>query len=418
MNINDKNTFTIAFLTMVILIDFMGMATVVVLFPKLLLGTSGIFPPAWSNELRIMIMGLFLAIYPLGQFIGASALGKLSDYHGRRKMLLITLCGTFIGFSLSGIAVQVKSALMLFLSRLLSGLCAGNVAIAQAGLLDVSTPDTKAKNISYGQIAMGSAYIVGPILGGWLSDSSLVSWFSISTPFWLFSLFLMVLFALTAIFYTETNLYPKKEKINLLNGLKSINAAMKSATLRPIFFVWLTFVSGWWLFESFMPAFLMKSFNYSTIQIGNVLAFNGALYVGFQYVVVQRLAKKMQAENMVKYFAFIAGVSIMSISFVSNALQLYMAMSIFVMSMGFVIPGIITCISNSSNTQDQGHVMGMVNSIQAISTVIVMLAGGYLNSINNNISIVGGGILVIISWIYFISITRDARITQNKVLEI
>src|SRR5690349_19475076 len=131
MEVSIRKKLTLAFLTLVILIDFMGMATVVVLFPKLLLSSSGIFPTQWSNEMRLSMMGVLLAIYPLGQVIGASALGKFSDYHGRKKILLITLFGTLIGFSLSGFAILVKSALTLFVSRLISGLCAGNVAIAQ-----------------------------------------------------------------------------------------------------------------------------------------------------------------------------------------------------------------------------------------------------------------------------------------------
>lgn len=401
MQIYQRKSLTIAFLVTVILIDFMGMATVVVLFPNLLLGSSGIFPSHWSHHDKIIMMGLFLAIYPLGQVIGASALGKLSDYHGRKKLLLITLLGTLLGFFLSGIAVAFKSALLLFISRLLAGLCAGNVAIAQASLLDISTPETKAKNIAYSQMAMGSAYIIGPILGGWLSQSVIVSWFSMSTPFWFFSVVLVGLIFITTQFYNETLIEQKCEKIEIFESIQQIYHALTNDKLGIAFTVWLTFVSGWWLFESFMPAFLLRNFNFNTIQIGNLLAFNGALYASFQYVVVQRLAKKMNPQTMVVYSAIVAGVAIISISFVENTLQLYMAMAVFVMAMGFTIPGLITHISNLADKTDQGQVMGMVNSIQAISTVIVMLLGGYLSSINSNISIIGGGILIIISWLIF-----------------
>jgi DHA1 family tetracycline resistance protein-like MFS transporter len=413
-----KNKLTVTFLALVILIDFMGMATVVVLFPKLLLGASGIFPAQWSNEMRLIMMGIFLAIYPLGQVIGASALGKLSDLHGRKKILLMTLFGTFLGFSLSGIAVLAKSAVTLFVSRLISGLCAGNVAIAQASLMDISTPETKAKNISCGQIAMGSAYIVGPILGGWLSEPSILSWFNMSTPFWFFSAIVTLLFITTSFFYKETNTSPRKENINLLESVQQIYSALTSKRLGAAFFIWLTFVSGWWLFESFMPAFLMQSFNYNTIQIGNVLAFNGGLYALFQYLVVQRIAKKMQPTTMISYFTIFAGISIVSIALTTSTIQLYLAMSIFVMSMGFAIPGTITYISNLADKSDQGQVMGMVSSIQAISTVIVMLAGGYLNSINSNITVISGGILVILSWLSFVIIFPKKTQSKLEILDV
>ncbi len=409
MQIDRQKKFTVAFLTLVILIDFMGMATVVVLFPKLLLTASGIFPIQWSHNIRIMMMGILLAIYPLGQIIGASALGKLSDYYGRKQLLLITLLGTFVGFSLSGIAIVYKSAMILYISRLLAGLCAGNVAIAQASLLDISTPETKAKNIAYSQMAMGSAYIVGPILGGLLSQSSIVSWFDMSTPFWFFSAVLVILFILTTLFYKETITQRKKEKIALLESIQQIHRALTSERLGLVFMIWLIFVCGWWLFEAFMPAFLLQNFKYDTIQIGNLLAFNGALYASFQYVVVQRMSKKMMPDTMVKCSAIIAGLAIISIAFAVDAIQLYAAMAIFVMAMGFSIPGLITHISNLADETDQGQVMGMVNSIQAFSTVLVMLMGGYLNSIHGSITVIGGGVLISISWLMFIFTKKSKK---------
>lgn len=403
MQINPHIKLTLAFLTTVILIDFMGMATVVVLFPKLLIGSSGIFSSEWSYQTRIILMGTFLAVYPLGQVIGASVLGKLSDYYGRKPLLLLTLLGTLLGFVLSGLAVTFQSALTLFFSRLLAGLCAGNVAIAQASLLDISTTETKAKYIGYSQMAMGSAYIVGPILGGLLSQSNIVAWFNMSTPFWFFSLILLILIVVTAQFYKETLLQPKREQIDILESSRQIYQAFTSKKLGKAFLIWLLFVSGWWLFESFMPAFLLQNFNYDTVQIGYLLAFNGALYASFQYIVVQRIAKNMRPIKMVSYSAIFAGLAIIAIAFVEHAIPLYISMSVFVMAMGFSIPGLITHISNLSDATDQGQVMGIVNSIQAISTVLVMLMGGILNSINASVTVVGGGLLIILSWLIFVS---------------
>ncbi|MBV9576549.1 MAG: MFS transporter [Gammaproteobacteria bacterium] len=399
-----RNKFTVAFLTLTILIDFMGMAIVVVLFPKLLLGSNIIFSSLWSHNDRYIAMGLLMAVYPLGQIFGASTLGKLSDFYGRKKLLVLTLFGTLVGFMLSGVAVLIGSVTLLFSSRLLAGLCAGNVAIAQAGLIDISTDETKTKNISWGQLAMGSGYIIGPVLGAVLSNPAMVSWFSMSTPFWAISFILAGLIALTVTSFKETNLKPKREKINLLESFSQIYLGLISKQLRVVFGVWLLFVSGWWLFESFMPTYLMTSLNYSTTQIGTILSFNGILYASFQYIVVQRLAKNFKPANMFKFSTIFVALSIMSLTVISTILQLYIAMSVFVMAMGFAIPGIITFISNLADKNEQGQVMGIVNSIQAVSTVLVMISAGYLYAININIAIIISGVLVILSCLCFISL--------------
>lgn len=401
-----RSKLSVAFLTSVILVDFMGMAIVVVLFPKLLLGAEGVLS-GWSHNSRYITMGLLMAIYPLGQIFGASTLAKLSDYYGRKNILLLTLTGTLIGFLLSGVAVLAGSVSLLFGSRLLAGLCAGNVATAQASLIDISTEETKAKNISWGQLAMGSGYIVGPMLGGLLSNPNLVSWFSMSTPFWFFTFILLVLIAITAVSFKETNLQPKKEKINLLESMSQIYIGLTSQRMRGAFSVWLLFVSGWWLFESFMPTYLMLAFHYNTTQIGTVLSFNGVLYSLFQYLVVQRLAKNFKPENMFKFSVIASALSIMSLSIITTTLELYVAMSVFVMAMGFSIPGIITFIANLGEKKDQGQVMGIVSSIQAVATVLVMLGAGFLNAININISIIISGVLVILSAVCFLSLFRN-----------
>ena len=192
---------TALYLTLVILIDFMGVATVVTLFPHLLIGPHSLFPSGWSSKDQLSMMGVVLAIYPLGQFFGASLFGKLSDHYGRKQIMFLTLLGTCFGFLLSAISIDIASAALLFMSRLIAGLCAGNVAIAQASLIDVSRNEAeKTRNISYGQIAMGSAYIVGPVLGALLSQKSLISWFSASTPFWFFTIVLVLLIIATKIF--------------------------------------------------------------------------------------------------------------------------------------------------------------------------------------------------------------------------
>lgn len=413
MSLHSCKKWCVAFLSTVIFIDFMGMATVVVLFPKLLLGENGIFNEAMTQNHRVMWMGLLLALYPIGQIVGASIFGKLSDYYGRKYLLMLTLMGTFFGFVLSGVAIEINSVYLLFLSRLIAGLCAGNVSIAQASLIDISTEKTKAKNIGFGQMAMGSAYIVGPILGAILSDTTTVPWFNFATPFWAFSLLLTMLIIVTALFYQETLTESKKEKIEVLGSIKQIGKALTDKKLGNTFFVWLVFVSGWWLFESFMPTFLLKNYHFTTVQIGNLLAFNGALYALFQYVVVQRVAKSISPETMVKLSGLFVSLSIISLSITTNTYQLYVAMSIFVMAMGFMIPGLISTISNRASVTDQGQVMGMVSSIQAVSTVVVMLLGGYLNSIDCNFTVVGGGLLILISWVCFLR-THDHRFQADS----
>lgn len=400
---------------LVILVDYMGMAMVVVLFPHLFLDLdSGIFTADWSYSNRLFLLGISLAIYPVGQFFGSSIFGKLSDYYGRKKSLTWTIAGTFLGFLLSFFSVYISSFYLLFISRLLTGFCAGNVAIAQASLVDISTEESKAKNLSLGQMAMGMAYVFGPSVAGILADPEIVSWFGPSIPFLFICGVLGIELIMLSLLYKETFLKTVVIKISFSEGLQQIYNAFVSPRLSRIFFVWFSFVCGWWLFESFMPSFIYEKFDFNTSQIGYLLSFNGLLFAAFQYLIVQRIFNKVKPENIFIYITLFSGLAIISVAFVSTVFELYMAMIAFILFSALALSALITSISSMSNNEQQGQIMGMVSSIQALGTVLVMVVGGYLHAIDIHITIVGGGLLVMLSWfLFFRYVTFGAQMAKD-----
>lgn len=281
-------------------------------------------------------------------------------------------------------------------------------------MADISTEETKAKNLSLAQMAMGSAYVVGPIIGAALADSKIVHWFGPSVPFMFFAGVLFLELALLLFYYKDTCSSNTKISINFFSGIQQIYNALTDKRIGSVFSVWFLFVSGWWLFESFMPAFLLEKFHFDTANIGLLLGFNGALYASFQYLVVQRVVTKINPIRMVVFSTPIAGLAIISMIYATNTLELYMSMIAFVLSMGFCIPGLITSISNLAKENEQGQIMGMIGSVQALATVLVMFAGGYIHTLNINATMVGGGCLIVASRLIFIVIFSNRRSKTNQ----
>jgi EmrB/QacA subfamily drug resistance transporter len=114
--------------------------------------------------------------------------GKLSDLYGRKPMLLIGITIFLTGSALSGLS-QNMTELILF--RAIQGLGAGSLfPIALAVIGDLFTPAERGKYQGLFGAVFGIAAIIGPALGGFLTEN--VSWhwiFYINIPIGLVSMF-------------------------------------------------------------------------------------------------------------------------------------------------------------------------------------------------------------------------------------
>jgi MFS family permease len=107
-----------------------------------------------------------MALYAIGMFISTPILGRLSDYHGRRPILMLSMVGAIIGYLMLGFA---QSLWVVALSRLLAGLMAGNISAAQAYITDITSEENRAKGMGLIGAAFGLGFIVGPALGSYLA---------------------------------------------------------------------------------------------------------------------------------------------------------------------------------------------------------------------------------------------------------
>src|SRR5580658_5926068 len=115
------------------------------------------------------VVGLLVSLYAFCQLIAGPMLGRLSDHMGRRPLLLVSQVGTFIGFL---ILAYAHALWVIFLSRAIDGITAGNLSLAQAYISDVTEPEDRAKSFGLIGIAFGMGFLIGPGLSGFLSKYS------------------------------------------------------------------------------------------------------------------------------------------------------------------------------------------------------------------------------------------------------
>src|SRR3954453_9860428 len=129
-----------------------------------------------------------VTIYLLTSTIRVPFGGKLSDIYGRKPMFMIGIGIFLIGSALSGLS-QNMTELIAF--RGFQGIGAGSLfPIALATIGDLFTPAERGKYQGLFGAVFGIAFIVGPLVGGFLTENIAWNWiFYVNVPIGLVSLY-------------------------------------------------------------------------------------------------------------------------------------------------------------------------------------------------------------------------------------
>jgi MFS transporter, DHA1 family, tetracycline resistance protein len=363
-----KPLWSVTPLFIIIFIDSMGLGLLFPILNDILVDPASSFlPDIVSASQRELIYGGIIAIFMLAWFFGAAILGDLSDRIGRKKVLMLCLAGTFVGYLLAGLSVLVHSMVLLVVGRIIAGFTAGSQPIAQAALIDISAPQKKARNLGLMVLAASLGFVFGPICGGVFSDNSLVSWFNFETPFYFAAILAVLNFGLLWRWFHETHQIKEPYQFRLYQALMIFIDAFKDRRIRFLSLVYLILVFGSGSYYTFISMFMLKRYHTSPLEISLFMAVMGVGYAFGAGVLVGFLSKRYILSRLVILACFVSALSVFVTLLFSSEAVAWAMTCLFGIAIAVAYSLMLALFSNQVDEMEQGWIMGVTCSIWALS---------------------------------------------------
>lgn len=413
----EKRKQSLFFLFFTVFLDMIGFGILLPVLPELFANPSSPFfllSPDTSIAFGYILLGFLVSIFPLGQFFSTSILGQLSDFYGRKKLLAFSIGGTVLSYVLFAFGIWWRNIPLLFLSRFLAGITGGNVVVAQAAIADVSSEENRSRNFGIIGAALGLGFIIGPYIGGKLSDPTFIHWVTPSTPFWFAAILGFLNTISILLFFRETNLFPQKGKLRWKESLLNIKKAFSFPHLRTLYITSFLYQAGFSFYTSFFAVYLVDKFGVSQGDIGEFFAFIGLCVVLTQVFVVRQIAKRFKEEAILRWSLICSGFTILAFFMPGKILFLFAIVPFFAIFVGLNLVNLLALISKSAEAKMQGEILGINASVAALAQAIPPALSGFVAAlVLPRQPIVIAGVLALISGVFFIFVYKAIKKTDS-----
>lgn len=350
-----KNPLVFIFIT--VLIDCIGIRIIYPVAASIVAEVSQV-----SVNLAITYSGWMMASYAVMQFLFSPLLGSLSDRYGRRPVLLISLFGLGIDYLFLALA---NSLPLLFVGRIIAGICGASLTTGFAYITDSSPPGKRAQNFGIIGSAIGLGFIIGPLLGGFLSQ------WGIRIPFVAAALLSLLNF-LYGLFILPESLKLENRRgfsFRRANPFGSFLHFKKKKEIRVLLIVlFFIFISAQ-VMPAIWPFYTKYLFHWSDLEIGYSLAFVGVMVAIVKAGFVNFANFKFGPQRTVYVGLLFSALGLLLFAFSSQSWMLYVVTFIYCIG-GIAPPSLQGIISFRVNDNEQGELQGIITSLLSIANIV------------------------------------------------
>ncbi len=348
-----------------ILIDFIGFSVLIPILPLFAerLGASPVE------------VALLLALYALAQLLFSPMWGWVSDRIGRRPVILVSLFGTVGSFLVLAFANSIGA---LYAARIVGGFFAATIGTAQAVVTDVTRPEDRARGMAVIGAAFGAGMIVGPMLGGLLSE------LGAKVPFYAVAALAAANFVLAWLRLPESRppgLSPPGwfEFWHSLvpTPLRLLGAVHERRIALYLYFFFHLF-TAFAVLEALITLYVGMRFGASMLDVGLLFAWIGLVLVLTQALGLRRLARRFDEAQLVALGLAAMGIGLALLPALPTFRWFFPAGAAIAFGNGLAIPAFTSLYSKACRAERAGELLGQSQAMATTGRIVGPICGGLL----------------------------------------
>jgi DHA1 family tetracycline resistance protein-like MFS transporter len=360
---------------LIVLVDVLGLTIVLPLLP--------VYGEHFGAS--ALVAALLVPVYSACQLFSGPVLGNLSDRIGRRRVLLLSQAGTFVGFLM---IAGAHALWMIFAGRILDGLTAGNLSVAQAYIADNTEPKHRTRAFALIGIAFGIGFLLGPAVTAFLSRLGM------SVP-----LYCAAGLSLTSMICTFTLLpadatdkarvaaapsadLPAGRRLGLLDWGRYVDYFRRpvlGGVLAEFFFYQMAFsmfISGFALFAE--RRFTWQQHPFTPHEIGLLYAFSGLLGIIVQGGLIGRAVRVFKEPRLVAMGLWTMAAGYALLGYVEPLGPLLVAVALSSLGNSVLRPSLTSIVTQVVPDAERGVALGLMQSLASMASISAAPISGWL----------------------------------------
>jgi MFS family permease len=434
-------------LAVTLFIDLLGFGLILPLLPVYITHYGG----------KPWVGGALLACFSVMQFIFSPIWGRVSDRHGRRPMILMSLGGSAISFLAFGFAPNLA---VLFIARICAGiLSAASMPTAQAYIADVTPPDKRAGGMAVLGASFGLGFAFGPVIGGYCSQFSLFGSPPLATPAYVAAMlcavnFLWALFMLPESHPAEDRKpqegQPNHAERSVLSVFPDIARAMHSPSVSAQLLVYAFVTFAFTAMESSFSWLVVLRFHDVIVQsaakawhaatglpwatlsataqqpwiertqaeyTSSIFKIIGLTILLVQGAVMGGLARKIGENRLVMFGACLLTFTMLGIAVAHSFFVIELLSACIAIGNGVMMPSLNALITQSAGPQERGMLSGAQQGLGSLARIIAPPINNTLIQFHTGVPFFSSSLLMSVAFLLSLKLKPLDRSVETSATE-